>query len=166
MALVREEAVVSPLPHRRRRIVRLGVVAAALALAVSWAIAGTLAARVHGIERSRAALRSALGVIGDPSATQTALHGGSGSLVAAYRPDGRVALIGSGLRPPSGGHIYELWLLNGSAVPVRVFTPDDGSITFQAKVTPGNYRGVAITMERSFVQAPTSQPVYTGTFVL
>lgn len=150
----------APAARRRRTAWRVVGVAAAAALIASWSVSAVLIGRAA----RRDAVASVVRVLGDPSAKTVAMRGPAGSLVAGLRADGTLVLLGEGIPDAERGRVLELWLIRGDVpVPVRLVDPDAGSVVLRTAVPPGEYSAVAITSERSFVQRPTTNPVYSGT---
>jgi anti-sigma-K factor RskA len=155
----RRERVIS---HRRAMVVRLGTVAAAAALIASLAWNAALVGRARTADRRSAAMARATSLLADPSTRTIALSGGRGSLSLLFAADGRAALVGNRVPDAPNGRIYELWFLDGStATPVTTFHPSAGVVAVDLSVS--GHQGIAITVERSFVSSPTTQPLYKGT---
>jgi len=148
--------------HRRQMVVRLGTVAAALALIASLAWNAALVGRARTADRRSTAVARAATLLADPSARTISLGGSGGSLSLVFASDGRAALIGAHVPDVPSGRTYELWFLDGSAaIPVTTFRPNAGTVALDLSVA--GHKGVAVTIERAFVSAPTTQPVYAGT---
>ena len=93
-------------------------VAAVAAVAACAAVAlGVWAATLnHTLGNRDAALRDqarALAVAASPDARRISLTGGHGALVVT--PDGRAALLLSGLPKPGAGKVFEAWVISGGA---------------------------------------------------
>jgi anti-sigma-K factor RskA len=90
------------------------------------------------------------------------LHGDApGSATVVVRRSGAAELEMRGVPDPGPGFIYEAWIIPPGKAPVAAGTTAIG----EARVTlSGDPRGttVAITRERSRVDAPTSQPLMVG----
>jgi hypothetical protein len=100
--------------------------------------------------------------------------GGATTIAAEVTPGARNAsavvvrdgdsatLVASNLRPPSGGHVYEMWLQRGGRIePAGVFVPDrDGN---SAAAIPSGVNGAAqlmVTVERrGGTDEPTSPAI-------
>ena len=138
-------------------------VAAVAAVAACAAVAlGVWAATLnHTLGNRDAALRDqarALAVAASPDARRISLTGGHGALVVT--PDGRAALLLSGLPKPGAGKVFEAWVISGGAAKPPESSPArllDGG---RARAR-GAHRGtVAVTIERSGgAQQPTSTPI-------
>ena len=154
-----------PVVSRRRRIaVRFAAIAAVLALAASWTFSATLLARVHSADRAKSDVEQVLRVISDPASKTASLRGSTGTLLASYRNDGTVILLGDGIPGPGTGRVLQLWLVrDGVPVAVSTFVPDSGRVLLQARVAAADYQALAVTIERGAVQKPTGAPIYSGT---
>ena len=139
-------------------------VAAVAAVAACAAVAlGVWAATLnHTLGNRDAALRAqarALAVAASPDARRIALTGGHGALVVT--PDGRAALLLSGLPKPGTGKVFEAWVISGGAAKAAGVFSGKGSSTAVA-LERGVPTGatVAVTIERSGgAQQPTSTPI-------
>jgi anti-sigma-K factor RskA len=81
-----------------------------------------------------------------------------GKAVVIVRRSGAAELELNGVPDPGAGFLYEAWVIPQGGQPIAAGTTTSG----EAKVSlPGNVRGstVAITKERSRVDAPTSTPI-------
>jgi anti-sigma-K factor RskA len=139
-------------------------VAAVAAVAACAAVAlGVWAATLnHTLGNRDAALREqarALAVAASPDVRRIALTGGHGALVVT--PDGRAALLLSGLPKPGAGKVFEAWVISGGAAkPAGVFSGKASStaVALERGVPTGGT--VAVTIERSGgAQQPTSTPI-------
>ncbi len=149
--------------RRRRFVVRVGAVAASLALVASLAVSGTLLGSLQRERDFRERMSAALAIAGDPTARVATLQGKGGSILVAVRRDGRVAMIAQDVPAAPQGRVFELWLFSGDKpVPVAAFTPRDGDAVMLTSVAEADYTVAAVTYEREFVPAPTSDPVYQG----
>lgn len=149
---------------RRGGALRVGAIAAALALGVSVAGNAILAIRAGDAGRRADALARAFSLAGDPESRAVALRGREGAMVLAFRPGGRAVLLGDRIPDPPPGRVLELWLLrDGRPVAVQVFRPDRGLVLVEVRADPEGYEAVAVTVERRMVPAPTGDPVYAGT---
>ena len=139
-------------------------VAAVAAVAACAAVAlGVWAATLdHTLGNRDAALRNqarALAVAASPDARRISLTGGHGALVVT--PDGRAALLLSGLPKPGAGNVLEAWVISGGAAKAAGVFSGKGSSTAVA-LERGVPTGatVAVTIERSGgAQQPTSTPI-------
>lgn len=91
---------------------------------------------------------------------------GDGSLSVAYRRghDG-VYLLGSGLREPPAGRVYEVWMFqDGTPIPATCFRPSgDGSVFAFVDAGLGSTDSMAVTLEpASCPSAPTTSPILTA----
>lgn len=162
-AAIRDESGAAAVPPSRRRklFVRVAAVAASVAIVASWATTAAVVGSLAGERETRERLAGAIEIAGAPGARVAALRGAGGSIVVAVRPDGRVALVATGVPEPPRGRVMELWLLSGDTpVPVAAFSVRDGAAVVLTRVRPGEYAGAAITFETGFVPAPTADPVY------
>ncbi len=154
----------TPIVSRRRRLAgRAGVAAAVVALVASAALNVALVQRVDEADRDRAALAALVDAASDPRVRSVALRGEAGSVVLVYRPEASAVLVAEALGAPPAGHVYELWFLDGSAVPVETFVPEEGRVVLALPKNPTGFRGAAITIEKGFVQKPTVEPLYSAT---
>jgi anti-sigma-K factor RskA len=146
-------------PADGRWLRRVAATAAAAVLLVAGGTGGYLLAR-----RPVPDLRAAASYLSEPGTTITPLVGsGQGSLALAYRPGRDVAyLIGSGLKRPPEGKIYELWLRrSGVLQPAALFSPDGEVLVVPVPSDPSTASEVAVTLEQSQgVIAPTSMPIF------
>jgi len=163
------EAERRPVASARRRgnvAVRVGAVAAAVAVLASWVVSGVLYVHARDAERAAkadAGTVAALAVMGARSTRTAVLRGGAGVVLVGVRGDGTVALIADDMTALRTGTVLELWLIRGGVpLAVRTFTPVGGRFALVATVDPGSYTEAALTSERTFVRAPTSTPLYAG----
>jgi hypothetical protein len=81
-------------------------------------------------------------------------------------PDGTATLVLSALPELPADELYELWLMDAEGNPVIAGThrpeSDDGLLIFELERDPAGWATFAITVERSRVDAPTSDPVVSG----
>ena len=165
---VRAEApqnVVALEPRRRRRVVPVLAVAAAIAAVVALAL-GLRASDLSGqLDDTRAALeraQSSAAILGDPDAQSVDLQAGDGRLVVDA--DGRAVLVLDGLQPAPAGKTYEMWVVPGGnieqASPAGLFP---GSAEREVVPVDGTVQAgdvVAVTAEPAGgVGKPTSAPV-------
>jgi anti-sigma-K factor RskA len=139
-------------------------VAAVAAVAACAAVAlGVWAATLdHTLGNRDAALRDqarALAVAANPDARRIALTGGHGALVVT--PDGRAALLLSGMPEPGAGKVFEAWVISGGAAkPAGVFSGKGSSTAVALERGVPTGATVAVTIERSGgAQQPTSTPI-------
>jgi len=148
-------------PLRPRWAAPVAAVAAVAACAA--VVLGVWAATLnHTLGNRDAALRNqarALAVAASPDARRISLTGGHGALVVT--PDGRAALLLSGLPKPGAGKVFEAWVVSGGAAkPAGVFsgTGSSTAVALERGVPTG--ATVAVTVERSGgAQQPTSTPI-------
>jgi anti-sigma-K factor RskA len=145
-------------PRWAAPVVAVAAVAACVAVALGvWA-----ATLNHTLGSRDAALRNqarALAVAASPDARRISLTGGHGALVVT--PDGRAALLLSGLPEPGAGKVFEAWVISGGAAKAAGVFSGKGSSTAVA-LERGVPTGatVAVTIERSGgAQQPTSTPI-------
>jgi hypothetical protein len=81
-----------------------------------------------------------------------------GAATVNVRRSGAAELNMNGLPDPQTGFLYEAWVIPSGGQPVAAGTTTNGNATLPL---PGEVRGstVAITQERSRVDAPTSAPI-------
>ena len=165
-----EPQVVVPFAPRRRGMVAPALAAVAAAAAAVAIGLGIWASQLSGdLDSTRAALdvqQRAAEVVADPSARTVSLESGTGRLVVA--PDGRAALVLSGLDPAPAGRTYEVWVIGEDASPQRagLFRGREGAdlVGVERPVGPGAV--VAVTLEKAGgVDAPTRSPVVQSTRV-
>ena len=91
-------------------------------------------------------------------ATYSLSGNGPGSAVVVVRRSGAAELDMSGVPNPPAGFLYEAWVIPQGGQPVAAGTTTTGNTTLPL---PGDVRGktVAITQERTRVDAPTSTPI-------
>lgn len=166
-AALRPRAEIGPPAERRGwldrvgllRPVAMGAVAASLVLVV---VAGTLWAQLQDRDAELRAVAEALG----GSGTAYAVSGTAGSGYLVDTADGTATLVVSGLRELRGDQLYELWLIDAEGNPViaGMHRPgsDDGLTIIELEQDPAGWATFAITVERSRVDAPTSDPVLVG----
>jgi anti-sigma-K factor RskA len=160
-----EPPVVIPFPAQRRRpvvvpaLATLAAVAAAVAIGLGiWAVHLS-----NDLDSTRAAMghqQEAAAVLADPDARTISLASGSGRLVVA--PDGRAALVLSGLDPAPAGKTYEVWVIVQGSAPTRagVFGGRAGGDVVGVGRTVGSGDIVAVTVEKAGgVDAPTQTPI-------
>jgi Anti-sigma-K factor rskA len=71
-------------------------------------------------------------------------------------------VLGSGLRDPGEGRVYELWFRETGTEemqPAGIFTPRDGSVLEEVELAP-SVDLVAVTIERRLEQQPTTEPIF------
>jgi len=85
-----------------------------------------------------------------------------GSAVVNVRRSGATDLTMRGVASPPPGYLYEAWIIpkGGAPIPAGVIASGDGSLPLSGLGTGDT---VAITQERSRVDAPTSTPIMAGT---
>jgi len=139
-------------------------VAAVAAVAASAAVVlGVWAVTLnHTLGNRDAALRNqarALAVAANPAARRISLTGGHGALVVT--PNGRAALLLSGLPEPGAGKAFEAWVISGGAAkPAGVFSGKGSSTAVALERGVPTGATVAVTIERSGgAQQPTSTPI-------
>jgi anti-sigma-K factor RskA len=93
-----------------------------------------------------------------PVATYELSGSAPGKAVVIIRRSGMAELIMDGVPDPEPGFLYEAWIIPPGSQPVAAGTTTRGNAEVPL---PGNVRGttVAITKERSRVDAPTSAPL-------
>ena len=91
-------------------------------------------------------------------ATYSLSGNGPGSAIVVVRRSGAAELDMSGVPNPPAGFLYEAWVIPQGGQPVAAGTTTTGNATLPL---PGDVRGktVAITQERTRVDAPTSTPI-------
>ena len=140
------------------RPVAFGGVAASLVLAVA---AGVLWTRLQDRE---AQLRTVADAIAQGGATYS-LAGEAGTGVLVDHPEGATVVL-AGLSPVGEGQLYELWLLDAAGTPTAVGTHrpsgDQDVVAIPLERDVAGYTTFAVTVERSRVDAPTSDPVIVG----
>lgn len=140
------------------RPVAFGGVAASLVLAVA---AGVLWTR---LQEREAQLRTVADAIAQGGATYS-VAGDAGTGVLVDHPEGATVVL-AGLSPVGEGQLYELWLLDAAGTPTAVGThrPSDEQavVVIPLERDVAGYTTFAVTVERSRVDAPTSDPVIVG----
>ena len=116
----------------------------------------------HTVGNRDAALRNqarALAVAANPDARRISLTGGHGALVVT--PNGRAALLLSGLPEPGAGKAFEAWVISGGAAkPAGVFSGKGSSTAVALERGVPTGATVAVTVERSGgAQQPTTPPI-------
>ncbi len=143
---------------------RMGLVAAAVMLVLVGSLAtfaASIAGRLDRQEQSALGTARALSIVGRADTKTATLAGKKGSMVLAYAPDGEAVLVGSGISSPGEGRIFELWLIRGGKpLPVQVFRPVSGVIVVPVRIDPQQNDTIAITVEKSRVTTPTTDPIY------
>ena len=93
-----------------------------------------------------------------PVATYELSGSGPGKAVVIVRRSGMAELVMEGVPDPEPGFLYEAWIIPQGGQPVAAGTTTRGNADVPL---PGNVRGttVAITRERTRVDAPTSAPL-------
>jgi anti-sigma-K factor RskA len=160
-----EPPVVIPFPAHRRRPVVVPALASVAAVAAAVAIGlGIWASHLsNDLDSTRAAMghqQEAAAVIADPDARTVSLASGSGRLVVA--PDGRAALVLSGLDPAPAGKTYEVWVIPQGSAPARagLFGGRAGGDLVGVDRAVGSGDVVAVTVEKAGgVDAPTQTPI-------
>ena len=133
--------------ERGRPLRRILLSAAAAAVLVAGSVAGTLLATRGGTWPERVVRLQGLS---------------SGHLAVVYRPGSDQALVvGHGLPTPSGGRVYQLWLLKGDTpFAAGTYVPSDGEILTPTRLATDRFDAVAVTIEpRGGSKAPTSTPI-------
>jgi hypothetical protein len=127
-------------------------IAAAVAIA-ACAAAVVLGLWASSLHRSLAHDRTALNILGDPSARRVAVSGARGQLVVSSSGD---AVLAVRLPPPPKGKTYEAWVADGAVHRAGQFSGT--TLTLQRRVAPGAQ--VLVTLEKQGgVAAPTSKPL-------
>jgi anti-sigma-K factor RskA len=79
--------------------------------------------------------------------------------------EGRTLLVAD-VQPPGEGMLYEMWLIGPDGVPVDVGTfrpaPDDEFVIVELERPFEGFELFAVTLERTRVDAPSSDPVLSG----
>lgn len=93
-----------------------------------------------------------------PIATYELSGSAPGKAIVIVRRSGMAELVMEGVPDPEPGFLYEAWIIPQGGQPVAAGTTTRGNAEVPL---PGNVRGttVAITKERSRVDAPTSAPL-------
>jgi anti-sigma factor RsiW len=157
-----EPQIVVPFEPRRRRVVPVLTSVAAVAAIVAVGL-GLWATRLSGdLDNARTALdreQEAAAILADPGARTVSLQAGDGRLVVA--PDGRAALILSGLDPVPSGKTYEVWVIQGKMpAPAGLFPGREGAELVGVDGMVGSGDVVAVTIENSGgAIAPTTTPI-------
>jgi anti-sigma-K factor RskA len=160
-----EPPVVIPFPAQRRRPVLVPALATLSAVAAAVAIGlGIWAMHLsNDLDSTRAAIghqQEAAAVLADPDARTISLTSGSGRLVVA--PDGRAALVLSGLDPAPAGKTYEVWVIAQGSTPARagLFAGRTSGDLVGVDRTVGSGDVVAVTVEKAGgVDLPTQTPI-------
>jgi anti-sigma-K factor RskA len=162
------------LTRGRRRWARgAGVAAAACAAAgvaaVSWAIwlsdsDGPRHAASPPQRTAAARKLAALAAVSQPDAQRIRVAGSAGKLILVVAPDGRAALIVSGVKRAPAGKQFEGWVIVGKT-PKRagLFSGGSGYIVVPLSQPVPKGATFAVTLEPAGgVDAPTSKPVFTA----
>ena len=160
-----EPPVVIPFPSPRRSPVLVPALSAVAAVAAAVAIGlGVWAAHLsNDLDSTEAAMgrqQEAAAVLANPSARSVSLTAGTGRLVVA--PDGRAALLLSGLDPAPSGKTYEVWVIEQGSAPARagLFGGRPGADLVGVDRTVGSGDVVAVTIEKSGgVDKPSTNPI-------
>ena len=161
-AAVGEREIVVPLRPRWTLAAKVAVAAAACLAVGFGAWAATLSRSLDRERSAREQADQALAIVSDPTATRTALTGGSGSLVVT--PGGAAALIISRLDKAPSGKTYEAWVIENGK-PQRAGTFAGGAATSVLPLARPVPKGaeVAVTIERKpGANAPTGPMVLTA----
>jgi hypothetical protein len=138
------------------------VFAAGAVVAAAWAVWGdsdgsTVSGRVASAGQS-----SVLASVSQPSAKRIPVAGSAGKLVLVVAPDGRAALVVSGVQRAPSGRQFEIWVIVG-ATPTRAGLFSGGAGYVVVPLTQSVPKGatVAVTLERTGgVDAPTGKPLF------
>ena len=145
-----EKQNVVPLRPRRRS---LGVSVAAVVAVAACAAAVVLGVWAASLHHSLARDRTALNILGDPSARRVAVTGAPGQLVVAS--DG-AAVLAVRLPSPPHGKTYEAWVADSAVHRAGQFSGK--TFALQRRVAHG--ARVMVTLEnKGGVDAPTSKPL-------
>jgi len=146
-AAVGERENVVPLRPRWTLAAKIAVAAAACVAAGFGIWAATLSRSLDRERSARERADQALAIVSDPTATRTALTGGSGALVVTER--GAAALIVSRLDKAPSGKTYEAWVIQNGK-PQRAGTFAGGGATSVLRLERPVPKGaeVAVTIER------------------
>ncbi len=96
------------------------------------------------------------------------VEGSAGTAYLVQDDAGHATLLAAGLTAPSGGRVYEMWLIDsgGAAVPAGTFVPRDAHVSVADVSRPvGDAETFAVTIEQNAVDQPTSDPVLVGTLI-
>jgi hypothetical protein len=127
--------------------------------AVALLVAGLVALGAWNVRLNQPPSHYAMSGIGSMS-------GASGEVTDLGR-EGKTEVSLASLPQPEAGHVYELWLVDGSGhlVPARVFTPDShGNADLVLDRGLHNVKQVVVTQEAgpAGVQTPTRKPELAG----
>jgi len=160
-----EPQVVVPFEPRRRRLVPVLGVAAAVAAVLALAVGLWAVHLSRQLDDSRSALdraRANAAVLADPQSQTVALQLGTGKLVVD--PNGQSVLVLDGIDPAPAGKTYEVWIMpNGDVAQAGragLFPGREGTeiVGVDGVVRQGDVVGV--TLEPSGgVAAPTTSPI-------
>ena len=151
------------LEPRRRGVVPVLAVAAAVAAVVALAVGLWASNLSSDLDEARSALereRVVASVLADPDARSVALAEGDGRLVVG--PDGRAVLVVDDLDRAPAGKTYEMWVVSPGEDPQRagVFPGQDGREVVPVDGTVEDGQVVLVTIEDAGgVDAPTTQPI-------
>lgn len=159
MSEIAETRQFSPLPvtqladHRRRRaVVVLASVAAALALFLAGAVIAGRGGDDFGDQLAT--------IMSDPTAQTVRLGGEGPGTISVTWAGGRAAVVAAGLPDPGDGKAYELWLIDGAgAHALSLLDPaDDGSIerVVDAKGSPAAW---GVTIESDEGSPTPTEPI-------
>ena len=138
-------------PFRPRRSAAV-TIAAAVAVAAS-AVAVGLGIWAASLHHSLGHDRTALNILGDPTARRVAVSGAPGSVVVT---SSGAAVLAVHLPPPPHGKTYEAWVADSAVHRAGQFSGK--TFVLQRHVAPG--ARVMVTLENAGgVGAPTSKPV-------
>jgi hypothetical protein len=127
--------------------------------AVALLVAGLVALAAWNVRLNQPPSRYAMTGIGSMS-------GASGEVTDLGR-EGKTEVSLASLPQPEAGHVYELWLIDGSGrlAPARVFTPDShGNADLVLDRSLHNVKQLVVTQEAgpAGVQTPTRKPELAG----
>ena len=162
-----ERRIFAPIEHEtaRRSWSRLpralAVAAAAALLAAGAAAGGYLLA-----PRPAPALKAAASYLSQPGTRIAPLQGSAqGNLALAFGPGRNISyLIGSDLRRPPDGKVYELWLRrSGQLQRAAVFSTGGDLVVVMVPFDPSTATEAAVTLERApGVDRPTTNPIFSA----
>lgn len=144
-------------PRAWMRVVAAGVAAALL-------LAGGIGLGYLTIPRGESAQQAVARCVSGATVTRFSAENGGQLAYTSKSGSTDVCVVGSGVRPPPPGKVYQLWTISGKTPsPGPTFVPQDGTVLVTLRANLAGSQLMAVTIEPSGGSLqPTSDPVFTA----